>query len=225
MKKFVVGVLVAVVLLGAAAAIGEWYARSRVIEEIVTGAETELGVTPDVSLGSAPVRLGLAQRELSAVTASAPEVTYEDVTVTGVTVFAERVRLAPPRTIGHVDASGTLTLESIRTLVREQMGDGTEVNLADGSVRVGLTVLGQELALALTLELSDGALSLIPSGLVLGGVETPLTDLPFGLDSAIRPIPVEFPLGDLGIETVEVRGDGVFLRVVGTDVDADAFEF
>ena len=52
MRKIVISLIVAVLVLGAGAGVGEWFARRHVVGQIVTAVEGATGTTPNVTLDS-----------------------------------------------------------------------------------------------------------------------------------------------------------------------------
>ena len=97
------------------------------------------------------------------------------------------------------------------------------VEFGDGVVTATLTILRQDLAITLAPEVTDGALSLLPTEVTLAGIGLTLGDLPFGLGELVHPFDVQLPIAPLALEGVTLTPEGAQVRLSGTNVSPDDF--
>lgn len=139
MRKIVISLIVAVLVLGAGAGVGEWFARRHVVGQIVTAVEGATGTTPNVTLDSFPLLLDLARGSIAGVDGSAENLEFEGLVAEGVSVQASEFGIRDPKAIGAL--SGTADSASIEQLSLTAITfSGTEIELDP------LTLAGLEIA-------------------------------------------------------------------------------
>ncbi|UNX54700.1 DUF2993 domain-containing protein [Georgenia sp. TF02-10] len=215
------GVLVALVLLLAAAVVVDRVVAGRAEDQAADRIEQEVGARPDVTIEGFPFLTQLAARELGSVRATAAELPAEELVLTDVTAHARGVALVSPVTLAHVSGSGTVTSAELQRLVRARVPD-LDVDVAAGTDGVRLTteVLGAELSLRAEPVLAGEVLQVQARSVTLGGrtVEAERLAALVGRDVLQVEIPVpELPLG-LRVVGVEPAADGLRVALEGSDV-------
>lgn len=105
MRRLLLGALITLLVIGAAAGIGEWYARGRIVSGIAAEVEARTGTTPDVTLDSLPVLLDLARGTIDGITGTADVLAVETMTFEDVAVHATEIRTGSAPVIGSLTAS------------------------------------------------------------------------------------------------------------------------
>lgn len=111
MRKFLIVLAVALCVLGAGAAVAEWYVRGRIVDGIVAQVEDATGHTPEVELDSFPVLLDLARGSIPGVDGTAETLAFDGIEFTDVAVRASDIRTSGATTITTLSGtaeSGTI---------------------------------------------------------------------------------------------------------------------
>lgn len=226
------GLLVAVVLLliaVAAVVVVDRIAADRAavaLEDTVT--ESYAGSGVDVDLGGFPFLTQVAGGTFDRITLRADAVTYDGIELTGLDGFVTDV----PYDVGTgvigraatLQASATLPLNGLQTLVAQQVPDLEDVTLTtgDGALIATTEVLG---AVPVQIELlpraAEGQIAVDIGAVSIAGVALPLEQLPAELTDRLTDIRIDVPGVPEGITLTDLTatGQGVLVTVEGQDVD------
>lgn len=219
-RRVVVGVLVVVVLAGAAWLADGW-ARARAEDRIATELVTalELPAAPEVAVAGPLFLPQLWSGRLTEVTATADDVPLGRVRLREVVAVAHGVTAEQQRA-DAVDVTGTVPVTELARLLAEATGLTAEVVVVGDAVVLSGELLGAVLELDLVPRAQDGRVLVDATVVRLGDLELPLTMLPGDLASRVQGI--EIPLdglpAGLAVTGVAVRPDGVAVTLAGTDV-------
>lgn len=112
MRKFLIGLFIAVVILGGGAAFGEWYARTQLVEGIAERVEPFTGGAQEIELDSFPLLLDLARGEIPAIEGAAPSLAFEGIEFADTNVHASQIRTDGATVI--TELTGTATSATIQ---------------------------------------------------------------------------------------------------------------
>lgn len=216
-------------ILVAAAVVVDRVAADRTasaLEDSATESFAGTGVAVDV--GGFPFLTQVASGTVDRVDLRADSAKYQGIELTGVDGFVTDV----PYDIGTgeigraatLEASGTLPVAALQTLVAQQVPDLEGVTLAtrDGALIATTEVLG---AVPVDIELlpraSDGQIAVDVGAVTIAGVELPLEQLPADVAQRLADIRIDVPGIPDGITLtgLTATGDGVEVSIEGTDVD------
>lgn len=159
---------------------------------------------------------------LDQVNVSADQVQLQDLVITEVTGTAHGVSVDEPRTVDRLSVTGTLPVETLRTLLGQSdlVPEGLELDVADGRLAAELQVLGATLRATADPVVRDGSIYLQPRELTLGGVQLDVAHLPGAVDEVIGSLAVPTDALPEGISpaAIDVTDGGIRLTVTGSDL-------
>lgn len=218
MKKFLIGILVAVLTLGGVAFAGEKVASASVADKIssaVTDAIPGVG-SVTTSIDGGPVTPQLASGSLSHVLLTMKGVPLQGgVSLDDVVVDLTDVKTASPRTARTVEAHANLATGQIQKL----LGDAWKVTPQGDSLQIATT---GALPISGTVKpvVESGKLNLDLTGVTVLGIHVDPANIPTVIKDRLSGLTSGFgslPLG-LQLSSVNVTPSGVAITANGTDV-------
>ncbi|WP_147919010.1 DUF2993 domain-containing protein [Ruania zhangjianzhongii] len=221
--KVTIGTVLVLVLVLAAG-----YAADR-----VTAQRTEQAITDELTeaAGGQGVQTDIAGPlflpqviggSLDQVDVRADQVQLQDLVIADVTGTAHGVSVDEPRTADRLSVTGTLPVQTLRSLLGQSdlVPDGLELDVTDGRLVAELSVLGATLRATADPVVRDGSIYLQPRELTLGGVQLDLAHLPGAVDEVIGSLAVPTDALPEGISpaAIDVTDGGIRLTVTGTDL-------
>ncbi len=193
----------------------------RGVEGTAAVLEAESMAFEDVAVQATEIRTGsvpvIGTLTATATTATVHGMGFEQVIIDAGEVATE------PLLLGTLHGEALLPAATVQALLQQQMEQEIAVEFGDGVVTATLTILRQDLAITLAPEVTDGALSLLPTEVTLAGIGLTLGDLPFGLGELVHPFDVQLPIAPLALEGVTLTPEGAQVRLSGTNVSPDDF--
>jgi hypothetical protein len=221
MKKFLVGLLVAGIVLAALAFGGERFASAAVANRISSAVSAAV---PGIGSVSTSIEDGPVTPQLAKGTLSHVKVTMNDVPLQGgmalskVDVDLTNVSTSSPRTAGTVVAHATLTTDQIQKL----LGDAWKVTPQGDSLNIATT---GALPITGTVQpvVQEGKLNLNLTGVTVLGVQVDPANIPAIIKDRLNGLTAGFGSLPLGLElsTVAVTQAGVDLTANGANVTLD----
>ena len=223
MEWAVLVVLAVLALLGAAVVVTSSVLHNLAEQRVARELSTSLGLdrTPDVQIGgSRPFLLQLMRGRLDELTASAPELTLDTLTVVDVHLVAHDVSTTTPTSAASVDVAGVVPTATVQRFVAEQSGLDVTVAVKDGAMRASGSVLGLELGMSLAPRVDGGRLLVDVVAVDLAGAQVGIDQLPDQLRQRLTglALPVTGLPQGLAVTDARVVATGVKLTVTGADV-------
>lgn len=217
-RGVIAGVVVVGVLVGGAAVVDE-VMRDRTEDRLAANLQSEvpgLDTLPEVEIAGWPFLTQVLAGELDDVQVSAPEATFEEVSLEQVEVQLYGVSTEEPHRARDAEITAFVPLESIQS-IPALPGD---LDIEEGMMVAAVPVLGQTLEVTFVPRADGRALAIDVDELRMGGAAVSRDDLPGGLGDQLQGL--AFPLDGLpeGVRLTDlvVVENGADITAVGTDL-------
>ena len=226
MRKLLIGILIAVLVLGGAGAIGEWYVRERIVNGIVGEVEAFTGTTPEVTIDSFPLLLDLARGTIQGIEGTAETLAAETMTFEDVAVHATEIQTGSAPVIGSLTATaatatvqgmifGDVTMQA-SDVATEPLLLGTLTAEALVPTATVQTLVQQQIAEEVTVEFGDGV---VIATLDILRQDLTMTLVPEVADGALTLAPAEVTLAGIGLTLGDLPfGLGELVRPIAVEL-------
>lgn len=216
----------ALALLAGLAYLADGFVRSEIESRIATGASQEV---PELDVTDLQVEVGgrsaiwqLVTGRLERVQLEAPEVVVDGLAIDDVEVVATVVPTRGSRSVGRVEATGTVPAETVAAAIarRVDLPEGISIETRDGEVVAVGSVLGLPVEVGVGLVAEPRAIDVELTAFRLGGAEVDPSRLPVDLLDELGAGSIsldELPEG-ITLTQIDTTEDGVRLVLAGDDL-------
>jgi len=229
MRRTATVILVVLVLLAAGGAVADRVVVDRTEQRLLAEARTHVDLADgsDVVIEGFPFLTQVVAGRLAEVRGHAPALVMDGVELRNVRVAARGVQPEEPYRAETVEINVVLPAETLRSRVAAEVdvpGDALRLDVAEGSLQLGVEVAGREVTALLEPVVVDGAIGVRLGEVMVGDAGVP-DRVVRTLGDLLTDVRLEVPGLPAGLvpTRVAVEDDGLHVRLEGTGVELGAW--